>query len=235
VKTKNDATYSLFDSHTMSNHGLSPSLRGAFEVHLIARTMDALEGALQKVPPSASRPRLGEARTHYGLHPSQPMVTYWDSGVADDVIERARATAEAIGGIVRIKVEGTTFNAGTPLGVLPDDSCYWEIHAKIVGGDWDQAAAICAPFGVHLFWNGTKESARAITNLRRYRVSFSDAFKDQKRLEEALLAAGMTLEEVHFEYGILDTAPELDEGWLYARAGHKTEFLTHVPVPVPVQ
>jgi hypothetical protein len=39
----------------------------------------------------------------------------------------------------------------------------------------------------------------------------------------------MSLEEVHYEYGILDTNPTLDEGWLFATGGKKTEFLTEIP------
>jgi hypothetical protein len=204
--------------------------RGLFEVHLIARVMSDLDGALAKVPASAARPRLGEARTHYGLHPSQPMVTYWMSSQSgEEVVASAKATAAAIGTIVRIKVEGIPSNPGTPLERLPSD-CYWEIHGKIVGGDWAQAAAVCAPFGVHLFWNGTKEGKTPITNLRRYTGSFAAALADQTKLLDALVAEGMELREVHHECGIYDSAPELDEGWLYPVGGDKADFLKSVPV-----
>lgn len=210
---------------------MASSIRGRFEVHLIARPATALEGALEKLPARVIRPRLGDARTRYGLHPSQPMVTYWDSGVASDVIASAIATAENIDGIVRVKVEAMPSNEGVPTHItLPDDSSYWEIHAKIRGGDWDQAAAICAPFGVHLFWNGAKQDVVPVTNFRRYRMTYRDALREHLDLEIALAKADMTLDEIHYEYSVYDSAPELDEGWLFAQGGKKTDFLTRVPV-----
>jgi hypothetical protein len=61
-------------------------------------------------------------------------------------------------------------------------------------------------------------------------MSYSEARQDLLQLEGLLRDAGITLEEMHHEHGILDTAPELDEGWLFAPGADKKVFLTEIPV-----
>jgi hypothetical protein len=50
------------------------------------------------------------------------------------------------------------------------------------------------------------------------------------RLVQALASEDMTIIEIHYEYGIYDSAPELDEGWLYPVGGEKEDFLKSIPL-----
>jgi hypothetical protein len=221
---KNHKVFFVGMQHPLPSSHMSHST--PCEVHLIATSLEALDGAVEKLAPYVTRARVGEARTRYGLHPSQPMVTYWHMDTVENVLKLARAHAEDIGNIIRIKVEALP-SMRLSRGPLPDDSQYWEFHGKVREGDWEKAARVCAPFGCHLFSN--RDPSVPIINLRRYLVSYDEAKDDLAKLIAALKAEGMSLEEVHYEYGILDTNPTLDEGWLFATGGKKTEFLTEIP------
>jgi hypothetical protein len=51
-----------------------------FEIHLIVEptiSVKALTALLPLLPEKATRPRVQVARTRYGQHPVQPMLTYW--------------------------------------------------------------------------------------------------------------------------------------------------------------
>ena len=213
-------------------------MQGAFEIHAILdpeTTHQQLREKLDRLPPTAHRPRICEAKTHYGEHPSQPMLTWWLYGPAEDVTASATGTADALKSI-RLKIEATPSMVPDNFE-LDDLSQYWEYHAKILGVDsedlWDKAAQISAPFGAHLFWNGCKplpESGTPIPviALRRYLCTKAEANREMSELETALIEAGFSLTERHAEWGILDTKPELDRGWLYT-SDDRTKFLREIP------
>ena len=201
-----------------------------YEVHLITIVKDIDESALETVPLNAIRPRLGEARTFYGLHPIQPMLTYWERGDEETVVNHAHETAAKVGDVIRIKIEALPHSIPDLDKSKPiDKDKYWEFHAKLSGKDWDECAKVCVRHGVHLFWNAAKPDQTPIINLRRYGVSYEDACKDLDALLYDLEMSKIKTSEIHHEYGVLDTAPELDEGWLYAHGADKSDFMTEIP------
>lgn len=207
-------------------------MQSSCEIHAIwgpEVTHSTLKELLSELPSSVLRPRIGEAKTHYGEHRSQPMLTWWQHGPVDEVLKIVSKLSIPP---IRLKVEATPSSLKDDF-TLVDPDHYWEFHAKIFGASddqaWRQAAQVCAPMGAHLFWNGCKEVPVPIIALRRYQCSKAEAYEQMAQLETALQEAGFTLSERHSEWGLLDSNPELDRGWLYRSGSDKTDFLREVP------
>ena len=210
-----------------------------FEVHLITAptvSIEELTALLPLLPEKATRPRVQVARTHYGQHPVQPMLTYWLHGEEAEVRASVDATVKNLSvDVKRVKIEGLQSGVADD-HALADMDRYWEFHAKIPAGAgdgeaWSEAAIICANSGAHLFWNGVKPGGPLpIIALRRYCCTKASAARDWQQLTSNLAAASLPVTEVHAELGILDTNPRLDAGWLFAAEGKQDDFLRCVPV-----
>ncbi len=171
------------------------------------------------MPPHA---RFCEARTRYGDYPVQPMLTWWHVGDKAQILDQVAALKLPV---IRVKIEAL-LSAGPETLTDPDE--YWEFHAKIRNADWAKAATICATgYGAHLFWNGAKfaQPPVPIIALRRYLCSKAEAVAAMDQLQEELAAAGFPTDERHSEYGVLDTNPALDGGWMFRSGGSKSDFL----------
>ncbi len=212
----------------------------AYEIHAIGTATTSiaqLEANIGKLPSDALRPRVCVAHTLYGRHTVQPMLTWWlGPGSVENISERVGFMIKQLSfPVVRVKIEALQSLA--PAGhSLPAHvtSQYWEFHGKIRGADtyeqWQRAARLCAPFGCHLFWNDAKEGPRVpIIALRRYGCTKEAANGAMAELVCAIEDAGFALDERHAEWGLQDTCPALDGGWMFPAGGNPAHFLREVP------
>ncbi len=211
---------------------------GICEVHIIVKPEDEVKlfGFVTNLKSSTAysgliRPRVTMARSLYGSHPVQPMLTFCISSladpnrIADDVYSIWNDMKLAEMTVGRVKVEASAHNDGVLTSTPPPESHYFEFHAKVPiakTDDWNTIAKICIKHGSHLFFNSYKTAMIPILTLRRY-ASLTTLESDFAQLQDELAGAGFPINSIEKEYSVLDTDVSYDEGWLYT--GHPSNFI----------
>lgn len=185
-------------------------------------------------------PRATCAQTFYGLHPVQPMLTYWYSGQQEDAVHLANKTAadmNAFGmNVARVKVEASISGSVVPAEAT---GChYFEFHFKVnvpTNEDWNRLAEICATHGAHLFYNPYSKTGTMVpvVTLRRYDTAKRQALVDVETLVQSLDLVGFEIiGGMEREYSVVDSNVHLDKGWLFE--DDPKNFITGVPTKIPV-
>lgn len=222
--------------HPHHNHNM---IRGTFEVHLI--TKPALEpelfgyvtDLLHSQSPHVIRPRPTCARSLYGDHPVQPMLTFFTTGTVDGVtklVQEIEHDMEKHGlPVLRTKIEAMVHNEGVPPS-LPDaeGTNYYEFHFKVdITGiaDWNRLVKIITPYGAHLFFNPYSKTLTPIVTIRRY-TSLEDLEGTYADLHYLITEAGFTVSDPEREYSVYDSNVDLDRNWLFRES--PSNFITEV-------
>ncbi len=176
-----------------------------------------------------------------GRTASQPMLTLRGSRPSyEDELAAVRAAGAALAGdgfaVARLKVECAPWAAEVPrddADVLrsehPDSRRHFEHHVKLLldGADKDAAdgsraalVEVAVRHGAHVSWNARRVRAdgreeRFVTQ-RCHRTGDRRAALALDALLAELAAHGYEVVDVEREYVLLDSGPELDEGWLEA-------------------
>ncbi|MFF2227808.1 hypothetical protein ACFVV7_31335 [Streptomyces globisporus] len=176
-----------------------------------------------------------------GRTASQPMLTLRGSRPSyEDELAAVRATGAALAGdgfaVARVKVECAPWAAEVPrddADVMrsehPDGTRHFEHHVKLLldeahgdTGDGRRAALVevAVRHGAHVSWNARRVRAdgreeRFVTQ-RCHRTGDRRAALALDALLAELAAHGYEVVDMEREYVLLDSGPELDEGWLEA-------------------
>ncbi|MGW1293081.1 hypothetical protein [Streptomyces sp. NPDC002533] len=171
-----------------------------------------------------------------GRTASQPMLTLRGTRPSyEDELAAVRAAGAALAGdgftVARVKVECAPWaaevprdDADVPRGEHPHVLRHFEHHVKLLLGPAhrDRAAlvAVAVRHGAHVSWNARRVRAdgreeRFVTQ-RCHRTGDRRAAKALDALLAELAAYGYEVVDVEREYVLLDSGPELDEGWLEA-------------------
>ncbi|MEU2799513.1 MULTISPECIES: hypothetical protein [unclassified Streptomyces] len=176
-----------------------------------------------------------------GRTASQPMLTLRGSRPSyEDELSAVRAAAAALArdgfAVARVKVECAPWAAEVPRedadavgggAEHPDGRRHFEHHVKLLldpadGESADRAAlvAVALRHGAHVSWNARRVRAdgreeRFVTQ-RCHRTGDRRAARALDALLTELAAEGREVVDVEREYVLLDSGPELDEGWLEA-------------------
>ncbi|GGW16984.1 MULTISPECIES: hypothetical protein [Streptomyces] len=176
-----------------------------------------------------------------GRTASQPMLTLCGSRPSyEDELAAVRATGAALAGdgfaVARVKVECAPWAAEVPrddADVMGSEHPYgtrhFEHHVKLLldeahgdTADGSRAALVevAVRHGAHVSWNARRVRAdgreeRFVTQ-RCHRTGDRRAALALDALLAELAAHGYEVVDVEREYVLLDSGPELDEGWLEA-------------------
>ncbi|GGP38516.1 hypothetical protein [Streptomyces sindenensis] len=171
-----------------------------------------------------------------GRTASQPMLTLRGSRPSyADELAAVRETGAALAGdgfaVARVKVECAPWAAEVPREDAevageehPHGRRHFEHHVKLLleGNDGDRAAlvAVAVRHGAHVSWNARRVRAdgreeRFVTQ-RCHRTGDRRAALALDALLAELAAHAYEVVDVEREYVLLDSGPELDEGWLEA-------------------
>ncbi|WGP14563.1 hypothetical protein [Streptomyces sp. SH5] len=171
-----------------------------------------------------------------GRTASQPMLTLRGSrpSYADELAAVREAGAALAGdgfAVARVKVECAPWAAEVPREDAevageehPHGRRHFEHHVKLLheGNDGDRAAlvAVAVRHGAHVSWNARRVRAdgreeRFVTQ-RCHRTGDRRAALALDALLAELAAHAYEVVDVEREYVLLDSGPELDEGWLEA-------------------
>ncbi|MFD4025618.1 hypothetical protein ACFWRV_19190 [Streptomyces sp. NPDC058576] len=169
-----------------------------------------------------------------GRTASQPMLTLRGSRPSyDDELAAVREAGAALAGdgfaVARVKVECAPWavevprdEADVPDAGHPHGGRHFEHHVKLLlepAGDGREAlAALAVRHGAHVSWNARRR--RADGREERFVTQRCHRAGDRRAalMLDALLAELTAYEviDVEREYVLLDSGPELDEGWLEA-------------------
>ncbi|MFJ9920404.1 hypothetical protein ACIRSF_14065 [Streptomyces rubiginosohelvolus] len=171
-----------------------------------------------------------------GRTASQPMLTLRGSRASyEDELAAVRETGAALAGdgfaVARVKVECAPWAAEVPRDdaeVVGSEHPYgrrhFEHHVKLLldeaGGDAADGrradlVAVAVRHGAHVSWNARR--VRADGREERFVTQRCHRAGDRRAALLAELAAhGYEVVDVEREYVLLDSGPELDEGWLEA-------------------
>ncbi|MFE2503020.1 hypothetical protein [Streptomyces rubiginosohelvolus] len=176
-----------------------------------------------------------------GRTASQPMLTLRGSRASyEDELAAVRETGAALAGdgfaVARVKVECAPWAAEVPRDdaeVVGSEHPYgrrhFEHHVKLLLDEADGDAAdgrradlvaVAVRHGAHVSWNARRVRAdgreeRFVTQ-RCHRAGDRRAALALDALLAELAAYGFEVVDVEREYVLLDSGPELDEGWLEA-------------------
>ncbi|MGW4178174.1 hypothetical protein [Streptomyces rubiginosohelvolus] len=176
-----------------------------------------------------------------GRTASQPMLTLRGSRPSyEDELAAVRETGAALAGdgfaVARVKVECAPWAAEVPRDDAevvgsehPYSRRHFEHHVKLLldeaGGDAADGrradlVAVAVRHGAHVSWNARRVRAdgreeRFVTQ-RCHRAGDRRAALALDALLAELAAYGYEVVDVEREYVLLDSGPELDEGWLEA-------------------
>lgn len=176
-----------------------------------------------------------------GRTASQPMLTLRGSRPSyEDELAAVRETGAALAGdgfaVARVKVECAPWAAEVPRDDAevagsehPYGRRHFEHHVKLLldeaGGDAADGrradlVAVAVRHGAHVSWNARRVRAdgreeRFVTQ-RCHRAGDRRAALALDALLAELAAYGFEVVDVEREYVLLDSGPELDEGWLKA-------------------
>ncbi|MBK3534266.1 hypothetical protein JHN61_33330 [Streptomyces sp. MBT67] len=179
-----------------------------------------------------------------GRTASQPMLTLRGSRPSyEDELAAVREAGAALAGdgfaVARVKVECAPWAAEVPRedadvvgSEHPHGRRHFEHHVKLLldeagGADGDAAdgrradlVAVAVRHGAHVSWNARRVRAdgreeRFVTQ-RCHRTGDRRAALALDALLAELAACGYEVVDVEREYVLLDSGPELDEGWLEA-------------------
>jgi hypothetical protein len=200
---------------------MRPEITGEFEIHLTARP----DADLARI---AARHAL---KTTYieldrGEHPRQPMLTYHASGPESEVVGEAHRVADRLAAdglpVVRIKVEAHAANPGLPQTGHDDPGGYFEGHLRVVvgAGRLAELRELAVRHGAHLSQSPAKMSGleRRFVTARAHSVGAPEARRRFDRVQDAIEAAGFSIDKIEHEYVLHDTHYDLDRGWLPAAA-----------------
>ncbi|MGK4585949.1 hypothetical protein [Kitasatospora sp. HPMI-4] len=203
-----------------------PAFRGDFEIHLTVAPRKAAElGAWA----AARGLKVVDIELSRGAVPRQPMLTLAAAGTlaeAAALAGRTAATAGAAGfDVLRTKIEAAPWTDGVP---ATDDeaqalgpSYYFEHHVKLLldGEPAAELAAVAERHDAHLSRNARRvrpDGCREHFVTQRCRLVGSvTAGHRLARLLDDLSAHH--IQSVEREFAVLDTAEELDAGWLDER------------------
>ncbi|USC48250.1 hypothetical protein K7395_16630 [Streptomyces filamentosus] len=180
-----------------------------------------------------------------GRTASQPMLTLRGSRPSyEDELAAVRETGAALAGdgfaVARVKVECAPWAAEVPRDDAdvvgekhPHGRRHFEHHVKLLleglekaeegeenDGDRADLVAVAVRHGAHVSWNARRVRAdgreeRFVTQ-RCHRTGDRRAALALDALLAELAAYGYEVVDVEREYVLLDSGPELDEGWLEA-------------------
>lgn len=163
-----------------------------------------------------------------GEHPSQPMLTFWQSGTLEGQLERARLITEAMRmlevAVVRVKVECESEDAGRFFDdsqQLAEHPGYFEHHVKLRLANatkLDALEQLVRRYEARLSANARRQLAdgfveRFVTQ-RAYASDQVEAAGRFASLRDAMEAVGYPILEVENEYVLYDSNLRLDAGWL---------------------
>ncbi|MGW0643408.1 hypothetical protein [Streptomyces badius] len=171
-----------------------------------------------------------------GRAASQPMLTLRGSRPSyEDELAAVRETGAALAGdgfaVARVKVECAPWAVEVPRDDAdavgeghPHGRRHFEHHVKLLleesDGDRAGLVAVAVRHGAHVSWNARRVRAdgreeRFVTQ-RCHRTGDRRAALALDALLAELVAHGYEVVDVEREYVLLDSGPELDEGWLEA-------------------
>jgi hypothetical protein len=173
------------------------------------------------------------------------MLTYWSSRSEYQAVRgaiEAKSIMEQAGlTVLRLKVEALQNSKGVPNEpITTRTSKYYEYHFKVAteGFDgWNQLAELCSTHGAHLFYNPYSRSSRFMTpvvTLREYGKKEVALERLQDLMTEIKEEGFPPITELHSEYSILDTLPEMDRGWLFGNDIRvpKTDYMDAIPAKI---
>jgi hypothetical protein len=211
------------------------NIHGVFEVHLIvdpndqmklfAFTLeeDTLAENLYSLKPTC-------ALSFYGHHPNQPMLTFFLNNCNSlDAVKKSVEIADKLKmygmTVHRLKVEAMAKDVPEMKLGYNSGLNYFEFHFKVdikSKQEWDKLAAVCLPFGAHLFFNPyskSKTSSRMIpvVTLRRYDCDLETANDECNNLIKKIEDSNFLIVDgkIQRELSIIDTNVFFDQDWLF--------------------
>lgn len=207
---------------------------GVFEVHLIVHPNDQTKLFAFSVEEdvladkSYSNLKTTCALSFYGNYPNQPMLTFWLANhTSYTAVQKSVEVAEKLikygVKVERLKVEAMARDVKEMKAHGDSGVNYFEFHFKVdtkSKQEWDRLAAVCLPFGAHLFFNPySKMPTRMVpvVTLRRYDTDLKTAFDECSQLIKAIENTGFTIVEgkIQRELSIIDTNVFYDQGWIF--------------------
>jgi hypothetical protein len=160
-----------------------------------------------------------------GAHQDQPMITVRGKGSADDqkalTADWTLRLAEAGYRVARVKIEAAPTNEDIPQSAALPPGSYFEHHVKLVLED-ETALVTLRAIGERHSAHVSRNARRTLDNGRHQRFVTQRCYDagqpEARRRLSALITDlethGHTPIEIEEEFVLLDTNPQLDDGWI---------------------
>ncbi|MEV6210922.1 hypothetical protein [Kitasatospora sp. NPDC051914] len=217
-----------------------PEFRGDFEIHL---TVAPQQGRALAAWAAGRGLKVVDIELARGAVPRQPMLTLTVSGTlaeAEALAARTGAEAGSAGfTVLRTKIEAAPWTAGVPAtdgqAQALGPAYYFEHHVKLLldAPPGPELAAAAERHDAHLSRNARRTRPDGqIEHFVTQRCRLVGADTAGRRLDGLLDAlAGHRIASVEREFAVLDTAEDLDDGWITETATTPATTATRERLP----